>query len=105
MWPLLTGQVLALEPEVEGHSQMATVRLQRSDQTVSVRCKDLGERWEAGAASGAAASGRAATPQDSRRNDLKSEKKREKEAKRDRSDRDASEKSKVHNNMVVTLSF
>lgn len=50
--------MLALEPVIDGRSQLATVRLQRSDQTVSVRCKDLGERWEAGKASAADTAGR-----------------------------------------------
>lgn len=32
--------------QVEGHSQRVTVRLQPSQTTVSVRFKELGERWE-----------------------------------------------------------
>lgn len=100
-------QVLALEPLVEGHSQMATVRLKRSDQTVSVRCKDLGERWEAAGASGGAPAGRAVDgrggEQDRGRKESKKEKKREKESKRDRVDSRPSEKSKVRVCMGLQL--
>ena len=81
-------QVLALEPVIEGRSQMATVRLQRSDQTVSVRCKDLGERWEGGAGGRQEAGGR-------ERKEAKKEGKREKGPKRDREDRGAPDKAKV----------
>lgn len=92
-------QVLALEPVVEGRSQMATVRLQRSDQTVSVRYKDLGERWEAGGASGGAATRRTGDTeggeQARERKESKKEKKGDKVSKRDRADREPSDKSKV----------
>ena len=92
-------QVLALEPVIEGRNQMATVRLHRSDQTVSVRCKDLGERWEAAGGSGEVITGHSAEIKSSERDrDLavdRKEKKREKEPKRDRADRGPSDKSKV----------
>ncbi len=42
----LACQVLALEPVLEGHSAKASVRLLPSQQTVTVRCKELVEAWE-----------------------------------------------------------
>ncbi|KAK9845269.1 hypothetical protein WJX81_001675 [Elliptochloris bilobata] len=42
----LLCEVLAVEPKVADRSQRATVRLQPSDQAVSVRVRELGERWE-----------------------------------------------------------
>ena len=42
----LRCQVLALEPLIEGHSAKASVRLLPSNQAVTVRTKELAERWE-----------------------------------------------------------
>lgn len=44
-----TAQVLALEPKVAGRSDRATVRLAPSGEAVTVRCSELGEKYEADA--------------------------------------------------------
>ena len=83
-------QVLAVEPALEGHRQLATVRLQRSEQTVSVRCSHLGERWEAAGRPGPGGGAQ----QDRARRDSK-EARREKEAKRERGEQSFTDMSKV----------
>lgn len=46
----LACEVLALEPKVPGRSDKASVRLLVSNATVTARCSDLGEKFEADAA-------------------------------------------------------
>ena len=53
------AQVLALEPKVEGRSDRVTVRLLSSNATVTARCSELGEKFEADAARAAAAADKA----------------------------------------------
>ncbi len=54
------AQVLALEPRVEGRSDRAAVRLLASNATVTARCSELGEKFEAGAACAVKAAGKSA---------------------------------------------
>ena len=54
------AQVVALEPRLEGRSDRAAVRLLASNATVTARCSELGEKFEADAACAAKAAGESA---------------------------------------------